>query len=37
MAGDFDNNVSFSVSAKVNEKPFYAARLYIKLIWLLTQ
>ena len=23
MAGDFDNSVSFSFSAKVNEKPFY--------------
>ena len=23
MAGDFDNSVSFSLSAKVNEKPFY--------------
>lgn len=36
MAGDFDNSVSFSLSAKVNEKPFYAARVY-ELIWLLTQ
>lgn len=28
MAGDFDNSVSVSLSAKVNEKPFYAARVY---------
>ena len=36
MAGDFDNSVSFTLSAKVNEKPFYAARVY-ELISLLTQ
>lgn len=36
MAGDFDNSVSVSLSAKVNEKPFYAARVY-EFISLLTQ